>query len=247
MLAAQLAMKEGLIEVGQSIISGEKRAAYANPLSEIDYRVDEVAEVQVIDGGAVDYIILIDQGHSLLFDKGSVEVLRCVAAMDETIGIDRVTLPLDNILVHLQDDYSLCRSHTLMLSAYLQGMTEVTKDMAVEYAKIREQFGQPIGKFQAVKHICADMAVRAEASLAQTYYAATLASVDAPGSDAEAISARLVSSQAAMDNARANIQVHGGMGFSAECNAHFFLKRAHIIAALNINPSADRVRLLEGI
>ncbi|MBT4521213.1 MAG: acyl-CoA/acyl-ACP dehydrogenase [Halieaceae bacterium] len=244
MLATQLAVRAGLTDVVRSLIGGDKRAAFANPVANIDYNAGGTAEVQVIDGTGADYIILIDEERALLFNGNACEFLRSVPAIDETINIDRLGLPLDQTLVHSKDDLSTCRHHTLMLAAYLLGMAEVTRNMAVDYARIREQFGQPIGKFQAVKHICADMAVRAEAALAQTFYAATLASVDHPNGDSEAASARLIASRAALDNARANIQVHGGMGFSAECTAHFFLKRAHIITALNAAPLAAQSKIL---
>ena len=62
-----------------------------------------------------------------------------------------------------------------MLAAYLTGIAKTATSMAVEYAKTREQFGQPIGGFQAIKHMCADMAVRAAAAESQVFYAAITA------------------------------------------------------------------------
>jgi alkylation response protein AidB-like acyl-CoA dehydrogenase len=101
--------------------------------------------------------------------------------------------------------------------------------MGVAYAKIREQFGQPIGGFQAIKHHCADMAARAEAAYSASVFAAL--SVVAGRSDAtfQAASARIVAADAAIRNAATNIQVHGGIGFTAECDANLFLKRAHLL------------------
>jgi alkylation response protein AidB-like acyl-CoA dehydrogenase len=54
----------------------------------------------------------------------------------------------------------------------------------------------------------------------------------------------MLAARAAIDNARANIQIHGGMGFTAECDAHLFLKRAHLMALLGSSRAAERLRLL---
>ena len=112
------------------------------------------------------------------------------------------------------------------------------------YAKERHQFGQPIGAFQAVKHICADMLVRAEVARAAVQAAACLADApDVAAAEAEAagctaaemvdravMGAKLLADEAALANARAAIQVHGGMGFTWEVPLHLHLKRARVLA-----------------
>jgi alkylation response protein AidB-like acyl-CoA dehydrogenase len=115
----------------------------------------------------------------------------------------------------------------------LAGVAEAARDMAVSYAATRVQFGQLIGAFQAVKHACADMAMRAEAAAAQTFYAALLVTAGNADTASDVASARLIAGKAALDNAKANIQVHGGMGFTQECDAHLYLKRAQLFSALN--------------
>ncbi len=133
---------------------------------------------------------------------------------------------------------------SLLLAAYLTGIARAAEAMAVAYARVREQFGQPIGAFQAIKHQCADMEVRAAAAEAQVRYAATLFGSGGANDAAEVAAARLLATRAALDNARGNIQIHGGMGFTAECDAHLFLKRAHVIAALDSSRAAEQARLL---
>ncbi|MGJ3627928.1 acyl-CoA dehydrogenase family protein [Sphingomonas sp. MMS24-JH45] len=133
---------------------------------------------------------------------------------------------------------------SLLLSAYLTGVAQASTAMAVAYAGTREQFGQPIGAFQAVKHICADMATRAAAAEAQTFFAAATFGRGADDG-AEVAAARLLAADAALANAKANIQVHGGMGFTAECDAHLLLKRAHLVARLGSDPAKDRIRLIK--
>ena len=108
-------------------------------------------------------------------------------------------------------------------------IAEATRDMSSEYAKIRVQFGPPIGVNQAIKHACADMALRAEAASAQLLFAAL--SVDEGRSDAafQVAAARIVATDAAVENATRTIQVHGGMGYTFEHDAHLFLKRARVL------------------
>ena len=117
----------------------------------------------------------------------------------------------------------------VLTAAMLSGIAEQTRDDSVGYAKYRVQYGKPIGAFQAVKHRCADMALRAERAWAQTMVAAL--QIRAGGSSAkfEGLSAKVVASQAAVYNSRDNIQNHGGIGFTSEHSAHLFLKRAHVL------------------
>jgi alkylation response protein AidB-like acyl-CoA dehydrogenase len=104
--------------------------------------------------------------------------------------------------------------------------------MAVNYASFREQFGRKIGSFQAIAHYCANMAMSAEVAWAETAYAG-LAWQGRAGDYASHVAAsRLLASTAALENARLCIQVHGGMGYSSECDAHLFLKRGHALAVL---------------
>jgi alkylation response protein AidB-like acyl-CoA dehydrogenase len=132
-----------------------------------------------------------------------------------------------------------------LLSAALQvGHAAETLDLAVAYAKVRHQFGKPIGSFQAIKHICADMLVRAEVARSAVHAAACL--IDDPEvGDLEAKSAgrpvddivtravmgaKILSDEAALANARAAIQVHGGMGYTWEVPLHLHLKRSRVMA-----------------
>jgi hypothetical protein len=104
----------------------------------------------------------------------------------------------------------------LLAAAFAVGCADAARDMAAAYAKVREQFERPIGWFQAIKHICADMAVRCAVARSQLYYAAC--ALDAGVDDAafHIASAKLLADQAALENGRANIQVHGGIGMTDE-------------------------------
>jgi alkylation response protein AidB-like acyl-CoA dehydrogenase len=132
----------------------------------------------------------------------------------------------------------------LLLSAFAVGIAEATRDMAVEYAKIREQFGRPIGSFQAIKHICADMAIRCEAAVCQTAFASLVLAEGRDGLAFHTTSSKLVAAASAVKNASQNIQVHGAIGFTAEADPHLFLKRAHVIEQLWSDSRRCRERLL---
>ncbi|MFZ9049276.1 MAG: acyl-CoA dehydrogenase family protein [Steroidobacteraceae bacterium] len=120
----------------------------------------------------------------------------------------------------------------LAVAAYALGLAEATRDMAVDYAKTRQQFGKPIGSFQAIKHLCAEMAIRAEAAHCQVTYASLVLAGQGGGDDFQSTAAKLVAVDAALQNAAKNIQVHGAIGFTAEADAHLFLKRAHLMDQL---------------
>jgi alkylation response protein AidB-like acyl-CoA dehydrogenase len=87
------------------------------------------------------------------------------------------------------------------------------------------------------------MATRAAAAEAQTFHTAVIFG-NGLNDSAEVAAARMLAGEAALANVRANIQIHGGMGFTAECDAHLLLKRAHLLAALGTSRAAERRRLL---
>jgi alkylation response protein AidB-like acyl-CoA dehydrogenase len=120
----------------------------------------------------------------------------------------------------------------VLTGALCVGIAAASCHMAVGHAQQRHQFGRPVGSFQAVKHLCADMLVRAETARAAVQAAAV--TVDQPGvGDAEraAAGSALLASGAAVANARSCIQVFGGMGFTWEVPVHLYLERARFLAA----------------
>jgi alkylation response protein AidB-like acyl-CoA dehydrogenase len=114
----------------------------------------------------------------------------------------------------------------------LVGVAEQALDLIVEYAKVRETFRRKIGSYQAVRHPCADMAMRVEAARSQLWYAA--ASVKGGRGDARAhlTAAKHLANEAAAANADANIQLHGGVGVTDEHHAHLLLKRSLLLGRL---------------
>jgi alkylation response protein AidB-like acyl-CoA dehydrogenase len=122
-----------------------------------------------------------------------------------------------------------------------------TLEMAVDYAKIRHQFGRPIGSFQAVKHTCADMLLEVEAARSAAYYGLWAAATQAPDLPATASLAKAYCSDAFADVTAKNIQVHGGIGFTWEHPAHLYFKRARASAVLFGDATYHRERLASRI
>lgn len=109
------------------------------------------------------------------------------------------------------------------------GGASAALDMAVAYAKERFAFGRPIGSFQALKHMMADMYVALKLAESNCYYAAWALSTDAPDLPLAAATARISATQAFQLCARDNIQVHGGMGFTWEFDCHLFYRRSNYL------------------
>jgi alkylation response protein AidB-like acyl-CoA dehydrogenase len=142
------------------------------------------------------------------------------------------------------------------LAAEQVGGAQRVLDMAVEYAKVRMQFGRPIGSFQAIKHKCADMLLEVESARSAAYYAgwaaaahlagtagAHLAGTAGANSDELPVVASLAKSycsEAYFHAAAENIQIHGGIGFTWEHPAHLYYKRAKTSEVLLGDPAYHR-------
>jgi len=142
------------------------------------------------------------------------------------------------------------RLAAVALAAEQVGAAQKCLEMSVEYAKLRMQFGRPIGSFQAIKHKCADMLLEVESARSAAYYAAWAA---ADGSDALPLLASLAKaccSDAFANAATENIQIHGGIGFTWEHDAHLYYRRAKSTEQFLGSPSEHRdllaQRLLAG-
>ena len=124
----------------------------------------------------------------------------------------------------------LRREGATFTAAQLAGIAEMTQELATEYAKKREQFDRPIGSFQAIKHILADCYTRQELARVAAYAAgATLDDPSVGSVERATATAKLIAGDAAMKNARACVQVHGGMGYTWEIPAHYYLKRVWVL------------------
>jgi alkylation response protein AidB-like acyl-CoA dehydrogenase len=115
---------------------------------------------------------------------------------------------------------------TAALVAEMVGGMQRTLDITVEYAKMRKQFGKPIGSFQAVQHQCADMYLETESARSAAYYAAWALEENAPDAAVAVSIAKMYASDAGRAVGNRGIQIHGGMGFTWESDLHLYYRRA---------------------
>jgi alkylation response protein AidB-like acyl-CoA dehydrogenase len=132
---------------------------------------------------------------------------------------------------------------SLATAAFLVGVGDALLAMAGDYARGREQFGTPIGSFQAVKHLMADALLRVEFARPAVYRAAWSMSVGHRDVDRDVSMAKVFANEAAQQAARSAIQVHGAMGYTWECDAQLFAKKAWSLTRAYGSTSAHRRRV----
>jgi alkylation response protein AidB-like acyl-CoA dehydrogenase len=205
----------------------------------------------VIDGHAAGLLLVVaraDGGPSLFAVRGDADGLgrRPLETLDLTRK--QAAVSLDAVparLIGAEGSAAGVVAATLRLAAVALAAEQVggaqrCLDMSVEYAKIRMQFGRPIGSFQAIKHMCADMLLEIESARSAAYYAAWAAQ---DGSDELPLLASLAKaccSEAYFRAAADNIQIHGGIGFTWEHDAHLYYRRAKSTELMLGTPAEHR-------
>lgn len=177
-----------------------------------------------------------EDGLSLvLIDDLSTITLKKLNAIDPAKQLvearfDNFTISKEQILGEVNHGWAQLQEGLLhfnaALSTYIVGAMESVVHMATEYANIREQFGQPIGRFQAIKHSIVDMKVDLDIARSLSYYANWVLETNEPDRIAAVYSARTYATEKFIDVSEHNIQVHGGIGFTEEIDCHLYVKRA---------------------
>jgi alkylation response protein AidB-like acyl-CoA dehydrogenase len=232
-----LGLREGVLvfeELGRALVPGPLVAS-SLAAGVVDGEVVGSVErdgLVVESLGALDALVVRDGSGLWAVDPSEVEGQAVVRPLDPLTPVTRVESLPQGSQVGGPDEAARWRVEGAALTAAVQlGSAEATLDAAVAYAKERTQFDRPIGTFQAIKHLLADMLVRVEVARAAVWAAG--ATVDQPdvGDPARAASAaKVLADEAALANGKAAIQVHGGMGFTWEVDAHLHLKRAWVLA-----------------
>lgn len=222
-LAARLAAEAGEAELAARIVGGEARVGLAEPAGD--------GRFSVLDADTATIALVVDGDRVFLADLDGV-ALDSIPSFDTLVPV-ALAIDLDDSapLATAPDGEALLRRGALLVAAMLAGMARATTDQSVSYGIDREQFGQPVGGFQAVKHRCADMATRAEAAMCQVYYAALALRDGRDDATFHAHAARVVAARAAVDNAQVNVQNHGGIGFTWEHTAHRYVTRSRVYAS----------------
>ena len=155
---------------------------------------------------------------------------------------DPTTCPPRTVAVSADGD--VWRLGQLGIAAMQVGVAETALALIVEYAKVRETFGRKIGTYQAVRHACADMALRGEAARCQLWSAAAALKERRSDADAHLDAAKHLANRAAVSNADVDIQLHGAIGVTEEHHAHLLLKHSLLLARLFGSKRALLARLL---
>jgi alkylation response protein AidB-like acyl-CoA dehydrogenase len=180
--------------------------------------------------GALDLLVVVDDDGLWGLDPTALEAEPVTTPLDPLTPLHRVSRPSGALLAGPDAAAGWRRVGAALTAALQLGIAEAVTDAAVAYAKERVQFDRPIGSFQAVKHLLADMLVRAELARAATYAAGVTIDDPVVGDPEQAAgTAKVVAGDAAVLNGKTCIQVHGGMGFTWEVDAHLFLKRALVL------------------
>jgi alkylation response protein AidB-like acyl-CoA dehydrogenase len=212
----------------------------------------------VIDGNNADLVLAAgrtDKGVSLFAVEGNAAGMKAIplATMDQTRKQARIEFASTPArLVGEEGAAAPVLSRTLDLAAVALAAEQVggaqrCLDMSVEYAKTRIQFGRPIGSFQAIKHKCADMLLEVESAKSAAYYAGWAAAEDSEELPVVASLAKSYCSEAYFHAAAENIQIHGGIGFTWEHDAHLYFKRAKSSELMLGDPSYHRELLAQRI
>jgi len=192
-------------------------------------------------------LVVIDDEHSATLVDPSAAELEPLDLIDTTRRYSRLAGPGEE---RLPGDAAPARDRiSVALAADLVGVAQKAMEMAVAYAKEREQFDRPIGAYQGVSHICARMLYDVEEARSLTYFAGWAADADPDSLPLAAAMAKARASEAAWDVCKASIQVHGGIGFTWEHDLHFLLKRARAGGQLfgTAGQHRERVASLAGL
>jgi alkylation response protein AidB-like acyl-CoA dehydrogenase len=213
----------------------------------------------VSDAGVADVIVCVAKvgGELALFavpSKASGVSIKPTPGMDQTrklydVAFESVAVSPENVLaVGEVARRALERSMqvaTLVVCADMLGGMQWILDDAVEYAKSRQQFGKPIGSFQSVQHMCADMLLWTESARSAIYFAAWALDAE-PETAARVVStAKVYTSDASREVANRGVQVHGGIGFTWEHDLHLYYKRSKASEILFGDASHHRAQLAD--
>lgn len=210
------------------VVTGESSAVLGAP----------DADVLVLAAG--DDVVVVDVGA----EGVTVTALEPLDTTRSTgsVALREVTVPADRVLRGAARNARTV--FRILASAEAVGVSWAALEMAVEYAKVREQFGRTIGTFQAVKHHAANMLVDAEVATAATWDAARADDLDSAWFPAAVAASHAIRAQ--VFNAQNNIQLHGGIGYTWEHDAHLYLRRARMLAALMADGADPLLDVVEG-
>lgn len=227
-LAAHAALGAGDETLAAAFVTGDARAALATSARPgRAFATAGATHLLVVEENRISLSVLVTGGDDIVALDASSSTA-AVSSADKLLQVDGPELVL---------------RFALLVASQLQGLAQTGRSESNEYAKVREQFGRPIGSFQAVRHRIADMELRARQVEAQIYFAAVALRDGRADAELQTLSALLLAGDAAMANAEINIHNHGAIGTTTENIGHLLLKRAILLTGLagGANQLKDRI------
>jgi alkylation response protein AidB-like acyl-CoA dehydrogenase len=231
-LGARLAALAGDAGLARKIVAGDTIVGLAQRRSDAELAAAGplTGQFDLFDATDTDYLLLVEPAGAGLVETAMVGDIEPVDCIDPGTRLAAARADGVPVACWAPAEAEPLRLRGLALaSAVLVGISQAVTDLSVEHAKNRVQFGRPIGVNQAIKHACVDMAVGTEAALQQTLFGAISLRSGRADAEFQVMAAKVISGRSAVDNAAHCIQVHGGMGYTDEHNAHLYLKRAHVL------------------
>ncbi len=242
-LAAHLAAGAGHSDLARQIVTGEVLIALGTPIGLATVGTTVTAALSIAHTDRAALVLVCDDGAAALVPAEACAI-RPVDPVEGSVTIGRGHADRVPAVAWVDASTEPVFLRGLVLAAAAAtGVAEGAMAVAVEYACQRVQFGRPIGVNQAIKHRCADMAVRCEGAFAQVSYAAVAISDGLPGAAVEAATAKYFADEATRLNTEGAVQIHGAMGFTSEAIPHRYVYRGHLLARC----LADRATLLDRI
>jgi len=183
-----------------------------------------------LGGGLADVFVVVD-GADVVVAAGPDVTVVPHESLDPTRRVAEISFDAGSVVRVAGASPTAVAVARALAAAEASGIAHACTEMAVDYAKVRQQFGRVIGSFMAVKHHCANMKVQAELATAAAWDAAQAAPASPEGQMVAAVAAA-VALPAATFCSQTNIQVHGGIGYTWEHPAHLYLRRSGVSAAL---------------
>lgn len=233
-LGARVATHAAAAELAAEILSGDAVVALGE-LRDPDASVGETVSgrLDLFYGDAAQYVLVLDEATAALVRRADLPAGEHVSCIDSTIAFERLEARGVPTVAVVETGVDALRARgTLLSAALLAGIAEAARDRTSDYANVRMQFGRPIGVNQAVKHECADMAVRADAATYQTFFAAVVHHAGREDLEFHVSAAKIVAAESAIRNAESAVQLHGAMGFTFEHFAHRYVSRARVYERL---------------
>src|SRR3989442_504589 len=236
--------QEMLRKSARDFLAGESPMTYVRQMMEDDRGFTDAQWKKMAELGWMGLILPaqyagakgVDGVTLLLVDAETPGIkITLLKTMDQTrklceVVLEDVRVPADRVLGAPGAGWKLLERVVdrgkVGLCAEMCGGAQKVLEMSVEYAKVREQFGRPIGSFQAIQHKCANMLVEGESSKSATYYPAWAVANDVPEAPLAPPMAKAYCSDAYRHTAGEGIQIHGGIGFTWEHDMHIYFKRA---------------------